>query len=197
VLGVTVVLADGTIANSGGKVVKNVAGYDLGKLFCGSRGTLGLIARVSLRLHPLPETARSVVAPVESPADAQRLAQLLARSPLVPSAADLLWPGRLAVLFEGGRRAVAQQVEHAASLLGCEEADPWVEVAERQSRMQGRLSFPPGELAETLEQLPEAVVRVAAGVAYVPNEVADPRDEAVLRLTEHVRGQFDPAETLA
>jgi glycolate oxidase FAD binding subunit len=197
VLGVTVVLADGTIANSGGKVVKNVAGYDLGKLLCGSRGILGLIARVSLRLHPLPETARSVVAPVESPADAQRLAQLLQRSPLVPSAVDLLWPGRLAVLFEGGRRAVAQQVEHAASLLGCEEADPWAEVAERQARMHGRLSFPPGELAATLERLPEAVVRVAAGVAYVPDSVPDPRDEAVLRLTERVRSQFDPAGVLA
>jgi len=46
VIGVTVVLADGTVASSGGKVVKNVAGYDLGKLFCGSEGRLGLIARV-------------------------------------------------------------------------------------------------------------------------------------------------------
>ena len=54
VIGVTVVLADGTIASSGGKVVKNVAGYDLGKLFSGSRGRLGLIARVALRLHPRP-----------------------------------------------------------------------------------------------------------------------------------------------
>ena len=53
VIGVTVVLADGTIASSGGKVVKNVAGYDLGKLFCGSEGRLGLIARVAVRLHPL------------------------------------------------------------------------------------------------------------------------------------------------
>jgi glycolate oxidase FAD binding subunit len=55
VIGVTVVLADGTIASSGGKVVKNVAGYDLGKLFCGSEGMFGLIARVALRLHPRPE----------------------------------------------------------------------------------------------------------------------------------------------
>ena len=57
VLGVTVILADGTIASAGGKVVKNVAGYDLGKLFCGSRGRLGLIARVSLRLHPRPRAS--------------------------------------------------------------------------------------------------------------------------------------------
>ena len=51
-IGVTVVLPDGTSANSGGKVVKNVAGYDLGKLFCGSRGRLGTVERVALRLHP-------------------------------------------------------------------------------------------------------------------------------------------------
>jgi len=62
VLGVTVVLADGTIANAGGKVVKNVAGYDLGKLLCGSRGTLALIVRVSLRLHPIPASARLIYA---------------------------------------------------------------------------------------------------------------------------------------
>ena len=54
VIGVTVVLAGGMVASSGGKVVKNVAGYDLGKLFSGSRGRLGLIARVALRLHPRP-----------------------------------------------------------------------------------------------------------------------------------------------
>jgi glycolate oxidase FAD binding subunit len=54
VIGVQVVLADGTIARSGGKVVKNVAGYDLGKLLCGSCGTLGVITEVTFRLHALP-----------------------------------------------------------------------------------------------------------------------------------------------
>src|ERR1700730_12619295 len=58
VLGVSVVLADGLRANSGGKVVKNVAGYDLGKLFCGSRGRLGFVARVALRVRPLPLAPR-------------------------------------------------------------------------------------------------------------------------------------------
>jgi len=53
-IGITVVLADGTIAKSGGKVVKNVAGYDLPKLFCGSFGTLAFIADVTFRLHSLP-----------------------------------------------------------------------------------------------------------------------------------------------
>ncbi len=54
VVGMTVVLSDGTIAKSGGKVIKNVAGYDLAKLFAGSYGTLGLIASVAVRLHPAP-----------------------------------------------------------------------------------------------------------------------------------------------
>ena len=61
VLGVTVVLPDGFRASSGGKVVKNVAGYDLGKLFCGSRGRLGSVERLALRLHPLPAAARTAI----------------------------------------------------------------------------------------------------------------------------------------
>lgn len=57
-IGITVVLADGTIARAGGTVVKNVAGYDLGKLYAGSLGTLGVITEAVWRLHPLPETCR-------------------------------------------------------------------------------------------------------------------------------------------
>ena len=59
VLGVTLVLADGTVASAGGKVVKNVAGYDLARLVCGSLGRLALIVRVSFRLHPLPRAAQT------------------------------------------------------------------------------------------------------------------------------------------
>src|ERR1700722_546837 len=53
-IGITIVRADGVVAHAGGKVVKNVAGYDLGKLFSGSRGTLGLITEATFRLHPRP-----------------------------------------------------------------------------------------------------------------------------------------------
>ncbi len=55
IIGMTVVLADGTIAKTGGKVVKNVAGYDLHKLMTGSFGTLGVIAEVNFRLHPVEQ----------------------------------------------------------------------------------------------------------------------------------------------
>ncbi len=64
VVGITIVLSDGAIAKSGGKVIKNVAGYDLAKLFAGSFGTLGLITQVAVRLHPAPpRTATRAISP--------------------------------------------------------------------------------------------------------------------------------------
>lgn len=197
-LGVTVVLGDGLVASSGGKVVKNVAGYDLGKLFVGSRGRLGLVARASLRLHPLPEAVRTLVAPVSSAEDAHGKAQAILRSHLVPSALDLLWPGRLAVLFEGSPRAVAAQLEEARKLVGGEEGgeEVWEESRRRQGEAAGCLAFPPGALAETLGGLEEAVVRISAGVAYVPYAVPDPRHETARALAERVRAAFDPAGVL-
>ena len=194
VIGVTVVLADGTIASSGGKVVKNVAGYDLGKLFCGSEGRLGLIARVALRLHPRPEASRTLVVPVSSARDAREKTQEVLRAPLAASSVDLLWPGRLAVLFEGGRRGVDEQFALTRGLVGGEEDDGsvWDEAAARQDSSPGRLLFGPGELARTLMGLDEAVVRVSAGVAYVSEPVPDPRDPVEVALAERVRAQLDP-----
>jgi glycolate oxidase FAD binding subunit len=199
VIGVTVVLADGTIASSGGKVVKNVAGYDLGKLFCGSEGRFGLIARVALRLHPLPVAARTLVTHAESARAIAEIARTILRGPLAPSAVDVVWPGRLAVLFEGAPRAVGEQLATAQSLVGGAEDSGriWDEVASRQSAARGRLLFPPGELASTLAGLDEGGVRVAAGVACVPAPVADPRDPVEIALAERVRVAFDPAGVLA
>ena len=107
VLGVTLVLADGTIASAGGKVVKNVAGYDLGKLVCGSRGTLGLIARVSLRLHPLPRRRATLLVETDDPAERRRApAALAARAERARRPA----PGRRGRALRGrrdGRRGAA------------------------------------------------------------------------------------------
>src|SRR5215208_4146715 len=75
IIGITVVLSDGTVAKAGGKVVKNVAGYDLSKLFTGSLGTLGVIAECNFRLHPRPEAARTVAVELESTLAAGEAAQ--------------------------------------------------------------------------------------------------------------------------
>jgi glycolate oxidase FAD binding subunit len=195
VLGVTVVLGDGTVASSGGRVVKNVAGYDLGKLFCGSEGRLGLIARIGLRLQPLPAVARQLVVDSSTLDEAYGNAQALLGSQLAPSAVDLLWPElRLAVMFEGGERAVARQLQDALALVGGREDDGsiWIEAAALRAAARGRLSFPPGVLPEVLPGVERAVVSVAAGVAYVSEPVPDQRDEALLALTGRIRAQFDP-----
>ncbi len=120
VLGVTLVLADGTIASSGGKVVKNVAGYDLARLVCGSRGRLALIGRASFRLHPLPTATATVVVETD---DAAAVVARLLRSQLQPSALDVLHPGRVVVLFEGSVRGVEAQVAAAHALVGGSSAD--------------------------------------------------------------------------
>ena len=113
VIGVTLVLPDGTVARAGGHVIKNVAGYDLSKLMYGSLGTLGLIAEVVLRLHPLPETSATVVAASTVQEATARSLDLLA-SPLAPtastgSATPAGSSGRLAVRFEGTAAGVAAQ----------------------------------------------------------------------------------------
>ncbi|MFQ5425934.1 MAG: FAD-binding oxidoreductase [Gaiellales bacterium] len=199
VLGITAVLADGTIASSGGKVVKNVAGYDLAKLFCGSRGTLGLVARVALRLHPLPESSQAVVVPTSEPAPAAELVQTLLRSELSPSAADLLWPGSLALLFQGSPRAVAAQVDRAASELRAGEASLTIfdEARARQGDAQGRVAFAPGDLEQHLATYAEAIVRVGAGVAYLPGPSGVRPNAGVEMLSERIRARFDPAGVLA
>jgi glycolate oxidase FAD binding subunit len=199
VLGVTLVLADGTIASAGGKVVKNVAGYDLGRLVCGSQGRLALIARVSFRLHPLPRASRTLVREGDEPAEAVRR---LLRSQLEPSALDVLHPGRVAVLFEGSPRAVDAQFEAARALVGGGESDSetWRESRDRQASALGRLRFPPGELVSVLDRLSEAVVRPSAGLAYSRDEQPEGSDATeqatVRRLEESVLRAFDPTGTL-
>src|SRR5207245_11465779 len=73
IIGVTIALPDGTLASSGGRVVKNVAGYDLPKLVTGALGTLGVITRAVFRLHPLPRHSRSFTISVSNPREAQQI----------------------------------------------------------------------------------------------------------------------------
>ena len=161
VLGVTVLLPDGTRANSGGKVVKNVAGYDLGKLFCGSRGRLGSVERLALRLHPSPAAARTIVTRADW--------QTLHHSQLVPSAVDIA-DGAMHVLFEGSQRAVDAQLR----ALEGEEADPWADLRALQASLPGRVRW---------DGAPAPLVRPGPRVAYV----AESREAAWSSLAERVR----------
>lgn len=118
IIGMHMALADGTSIKSGGRVVKNVQGYDLAKLFTGSLGTLGVIGRVNVKLHPLPQATRLVVAN----GDLQTVMQCIrdvTDSTLRPSTADVVrepseGPLRSATysglfFFEGSRVSVDAQ----------------------------------------------------------------------------------------
>jgi len=152
-IGITVTLPDGTRASSGGKVVKNVAGYDLGKLFCGSRGRLGRVEQVALKLHPQPEAARTVTT------EASRWSELH-RSGLVPSAVDLV-DGRMHVLFEGSQRAVDAQ----ARAFGGSDSEPWDELRQLQARLHGRRRW---------EGAAAPLVRPGPRIAYMEDDGEQP-----------------------
>jgi len=122
-IGITVIRADGTVAHAGGKVVKNVAGYDLGKLFTGSFGTLGLIVEAVFRLHPRPASAAYVTVDCDGPDEAYYAVAAAAGSELAPSAVELDrpardQPARVAVLLEGDPDGTAERTGLMAALLG-------------------------------------------------------------------------------
>jgi glycolate oxidase FAD binding subunit len=180
-IGITVVRADGTMARSGGKVVKNVAGYDLGKLFAGSQGTLGLITEAIFRLHPVPPAAALVTGEF-GPADrdsayldrAASAVAAAAGSALVPSAVELDWPGsgprvlRVGVLLEGTPSGVTARAKEMSELLGSAGGTPATAVSKEPFRWWDRrpdsgspgtvirISFWVSRLAEVLAAVEEA-----------------------------------------
>jgi glycolate oxidase FAD binding subunit len=118
ILGMTVALSDGTVARSGGKVIKNVAGYDIGKLFCGSFGTLGMILSVSVRLHPLPAQTLTVLGVSDDAPELCQAARVLAGAPLELEALDLAWRGgRGGLLARCGGRQVSARAQRVAGLM--------------------------------------------------------------------------------
>jgi glycolate oxidase FAD binding subunit len=118
VVGMRVALSDGTLAKSGGKVIKNVAGYDLAKLFAGSLGTLGAIVEVSVRLHPLQPHSATAIGHTADPDELGRALISVARAPLEHSGFDVSWgdgAGSLLIRFAGV--APRPQAELAERLL--------------------------------------------------------------------------------
>jgi glycolate dehydrogenase FAD-binding subunit len=195
ILGMTVALSDGTIARSGGKVIKNVAGYDVAKLFCGSFGTLGLILSVSLRLHPLPE---QMVTTLGVSSDPERLAggaRALAKAPLELEALDLAWRrGRGGILARcGGVRARARAERSGALLraaglesveIATDDAELWARQRAGQrsaTRALMRVATAPSALAAMIRAAEACggtlVARAALGHSFVE---LDPDALAVL-----------------
>ncbi|MBB6627327.1 FAD-binding oxidoreductase [Nocardioides sp. KIGAM211] len=121
-IGVTVVRADGVVAKAGGKVVKNVAGYDLGKLVIGSAGTLAVVVDATFRLHPVAPARRWVTVAVDDAARAGALSQDVVHAQVVPSAVEVDWTpagdGSVSVLLEGREDGVVARADAVRRLLG-------------------------------------------------------------------------------
>ncbi|HLN59630.1 MAG TPA: FAD-binding oxidoreductase [Thermoanaerobaculia bacterium] len=124
IIGISFVRADGTLARGGGKVVKNVAGFDLPKLMVGSLGTLGLITTATFRLHPLPEEEVTLRLPGRTAAGVRSLMRAVKEAQLEPTSVVAAWRQAdqfdVAVRFEGFRAGVAEQRERLAGLVGKE-----------------------------------------------------------------------------
>ena len=157
-IGITVVRPDGMVTRAGGKVVKNVAGYDLGKLYTGSYGTLGLITECVFRLHPLPAAASVVRARAVDAATAGRLVAAVLSAQVVPSALEIdAAPGspvEVAVLVEGSRAGVQDRAATVARLLG--------DAAEGYPDWWGQMPWDSGGMG----------VKVTAALSRVPDVVA-------------------------
>lgn len=168
VLGITVALSDGTVARAGGKVIKNVAGYDLAKLFTGAFGTLGLIVEVVMRLHPRPPETVTAVGASDDPHALGAAASAVAHSPFGPECLDVSWDrgqGEVMARFvgaapEAGAKEVAKLMEGAGldARLATEDDDRWDRQRARQRSSDG------------------AVVRVSGLASELPKVLRSARD---------------------
>jgi glycolate oxidase FAD binding subunit len=185
VVGITVALSDGSLANAGGRVIKNVAGYDLGKLFSGSFGTLGLIVSVAVRLHPRPEETATASGSSDDVATIARAAAALGRLPLEADCLDVAWrdgAGRLLVRFGGA--AAERQAAAVVSRLreaGLADVDAtaddeaiWSAQRDGQRCAGGavlKVSGRPADLARVLQAARDAdgavVGRAALGLSWI------------------------------
>jgi len=121
IIGVTIALPDGTLASSGGKVVKNVAGYDLPKLVTGALGTLGVITRAVFRLHPLPLNSRSFSVSSVNLEEAQKFVLAVQDSKLAYTSLQSHFsdenPPASDILFEGTEAGLAAQETQLRNLV--------------------------------------------------------------------------------
>lgn len=184
-IGIHVALADGTLAKSGGKVVKNVAGYDLGKLFTGSYGTLGVIVSATFKVQPQPPARRFVTLRTTAPGEAWAA---LAAIGAAPSAVEW-FAGCIHVLVEAATSAVDGIATAVAGALGTSEVaveaplgfglPPW-RPHHVAIKMTHRLSATDAVLAAAIRILPgaETTAQVGSGVVWLGWEPGNAEDVA-------------------
>jgi glycolate oxidase FAD binding subunit len=185
-IGVTMVRADGVVAKAGGRVVKNVAGYDIGKLLIGSLGTLGVVTEALFRVHPLPEVQRWVTVGTDDPAATHDAVHAVVHSQAVPAAVEVDLPaggqGTVSVLLAGQPDGVEGRVRTVSGLLGAhattvEDAPAgWATYPWGAGETGLKLTFVLSGLRDVVAAAREAGVglRGSAGTGVLYGSVADP-----------------------
>jgi glycolate oxidase FAD binding subunit len=166
IIGATIALPDGTLASSGGRVVKNVAGYDLPKLVTGALGTLGVITRAVFRLHPLPRNTRSFSVSAANAEEAQRFVLAVQDSKLAHTCLQSHFsseaPPVSNILFEGTEAGLAAQEAQLRKLaesarVGVASKSTWNAREELWGRSEAattaiaKISILPSNLARTMD----------------------------------------------
>ena len=209
IVGIEVALTDGRVVQAGGRVVKNVAGYDLSRLFCGSYGSLGLVTRATFKLAPLPQASCTVVAQFADAEAALAAAAVVDGPSLTPSSVEMQAPEwRLLVRFETSEAAAALMAEGASALLqrraasvaivrDSQEAEVWRDHAHRLATRRGvllKVVVLPTAMSRLFALLSDARVhwsvsgRATLGVALLALQGDDAQIVTVARgLTQYAR----------
>jgi glycolate oxidase FAD binding subunit len=194
IIGVTLALPDGTLASSGGKVVKNVAGYDLPKLATGALGTLGIITRAVFRLHPLPRRAEAFSFAAEEFAAVQNHIFMIQDSQLAHKSLQIRAASGAQpcadILFEATEAGISAQESHLRKILSAAAIVPssgnvWSSTEDlwndSTKALIAKITFLPAEITHLLE----SVQRAATAHALHWRIVAQAMGIATLRLDGH------------
>jgi FAD/FMN-containing dehydrogenase len=197
-IGIKVAMANGEIIKAGGKVVKNVAGYDLCKLFVGAKHSLGIIVEATFKLRPLPEAEVVLESSVRTVDALNSLARTLLDSAIEPMIADVHnLRGDLALVagFAGSHEDVAHQVALARKIAPWKETlTTYDEEFRKPTSTIHRLSVLPSETAKTLGELEGAafVARFGNGIIYHTGEARADRVLPNANLAERLKKAYDP-----
>jgi len=198
-IGMTVVLPDGRLVKNGGKVVKNVAGFDLCRLFIGAQNTLGVIVEATFKLQPLPEAEAHLAKRFDALGQAEECLGYIWNSDLQPNVLDLHrmddGPLTMVVSVAGPSADVTAQSDELMAL-GFEGGATLDYDAEYRSRTNTWKSVAPGKLIGTLGQLLETdfVARAGNGLIYFEGESsgAEERSAELVELELRLKQEFDP-----
>jgi glycolate dehydrogenase FAD-binding subunit len=151
-IGIRVALPDGRLASAGGRVVKNVSGYDMMKLHVGALGSLGVIVAASFKVFPTPLHDVTLETTCPSLEEALAASERVLSLPLAPAALEVFSTGQVLARFLGSPDAVQRMV----SELGWDAADPavWAEHSRRAPDIWARIAIPRHKLRATLQDLP-------------------------------------------